>query len=105
MGLEVPSAKNVQLNLGVPADADPADYQSEPAKTDVGSSEALSMDKPQGKGIKTRQIAILAADGVSGDQLTAMKKALMAEGAMVKLVAPHLGMLKPDCGRGDEDRR
>jgi catalase len=98
LGLEVPSAKNVQLNLGVPADTDPADYQSEPAKQDVGSSEALSMDKPQGKGIKTRQIAILAADGASGDQLTAMKKALMAEGAMVKLIAPHLGMLKPDAG-------
>ncbi len=98
LGLQVPSAKGVQLNLGVPADADPADYQSEPAKPDVGSSEALSMDKPQGKGIKTRQIAILAADGASGAQLAAMKKALMAEGAMVKLVAPHLGMLKPDSG-------
>lgn len=98
LGLEVPSAKGVQLNLGVPADADPAEYQSEPAKPDVGSSKALSMDKPQGKGIKTRQIAILAADGVSGDQLAAMKKALMAEGAMVKLVAPHLGTLKPDAG-------
>ncbi len=98
LGLQVPSAKDVQLNLGVPADADPADYQSEPAKKDVGSSEALSMDKPQNKGIKTRQIAILAADGASGAQLTAMKKALMAEGAMVKLVAPHLGMLKPDSG-------
>ncbi|MPR32364.1 catalase [Salmonirosea aquatica] len=98
LGLQVPSAKDVQLNLGVPADADPADYQSEPAKSDVGSSEALSMDKPQNKGIKTRQIAILAADGASGAQLTAMKEALMAEGAMVKLVAPHLGMLKPDSG-------
>jgi len=99
LGLDLPSSKDVQLNLGVPADADPAKYQSKPARDDVGSSQALSIESHPGKqGIKTRQVAVLAADGVKAADLKAMKDALTAEGAMVKLIAPRLGMLKPDSG-------
>ncbi len=99
LGLDLPPSKDVLLNLGVPADADPARYQSKPARDDVGSSKALSMESHPGKqGIKTRQVAVLAADGVNAADLKAMKDALMQEGAMVKLIAPHLGMLKPDSG-------
>ncbi len=99
LGLDLPSSKDVQLNLGVPADADPARYQSKPARDDVGSSPALSIENHPGKqGIKTRQVAILAADGVDAADLKAMKDALTKEGAMVKLIAPRLGMLKPDSG-------
>ena len=45
-------------------------------------------------GIKTRKIAILAADGVDDAALAGMKKALTAAGAEAKVVAPRLGVLK-----------
>nr|GFD24589.1 hypothetical protein [Tanacetum cinerariifolium] len=59
----------MQLNYGaIGADDNPADFQSVPAKANVGSSPSLSIatDSPinQGKAsVKTRQIAILATDG------------------------------------------
>eukprot|EP01098_Paradermamoeba_levis_P016119 TRINITY_DN8503_c0_g2_i1.p2 TRINITY_DN8503_c0_g2~~TRINITY_DN8503_c0_g2_i1.p2 ORF type:complete len:229 (+),score=2.03 TRINITY_DN8503_c0_g2_i1:183-869(+) len=98
LGLDVPSSKGVQLNKSVPADINPADYQSVPAKATVGSSAALSMANPPKVGIKTRQVAILAADGVDVSALNAMKKALSAEKAIIALIAPRLGMLKTSTG-------
>jgi catalase len=44
--------------------------------------------------ISTRQIAILAADGVDGVSLSKMKAALEAEGAQAKVIAPHGGVIK-----------
>ncbi|SNC64199.1 catalase [Hymenobacter gelipurpurascens] len=103
LGLSVPSAKGVQLNLAVPADADPATYQSVPVKDKQASSPALSIavDSPINAGktsIATRQVAILAADGVDGAAIASLKKALEAAGAKAKLVAPRLGQLRPANG-------
>ncbi|GAB3789650.1 catalase HPII [Spirosoma horti] len=98
LGLTVPSAQGVQLNMGVPADANPADYQPTTARTDVGKSAALSMANPPKVGIKTRQVAILAADGVDNAQLDAMKQALSAEEAVIAIIAPRLGKLKTSTG-------
>ncbi|MBC6990512.1 catalase [Hymenobacter sp. BT491] len=101
LGLEIPSAEGVQLNLGVPADADPAEYQSRPLTGKEGKSDALSIENTPlnaDKNIKTKQVAILAADGADGDSITAMKKALEAGGAQAKLVAPHLGKLRTGAG-------
>jgi catalase len=81
-------------NHNVPADADPNDYQSERTKPPVESSAALSMANTRKDTIETRVIAILAADGVDDDSLNNMKDALEKAGAMTKLVAPHLGMVK-----------
>ncbi len=44
--------------------------------------------------IKTRKIAVLAAEGVDEGSLNAMKKALTGEGAIVNVVAPHGGSIK-----------
>jgi len=41
--------------------------------------------------IKTRRIAILAADGVDAVSLNKMKQALEAAGAKSTIIAPHLG--------------
>jgi len=49
-------------------------------------------------GIKTRKIAILAADGVDDAAVTAMQKALKAAGAQSKIVAPRGGNLKSAAG-------
>jgi catalase len=45
-------------------------------------------------GIRTRKIAILAADGVDGGALSGIQKALKAAGAQAKIIAPRLGTLK-----------
>jgi catalase len=104
LGLAVPSAKGVQLNLGVPADADPATYQPAPAHADVGSDSALSMDVAAkanaGKAsIKTRHVAILATDGADVAAIGAMMKALMDQGAQTAIVATHLGTLQGEDGQ------
>jgi len=44
--------------------------------------------------IKTRRVAILAADGVEDTELSGVKQALNAAGAQAKVVAPRLGSLK-----------
>ncbi len=62
------------------------------SKDALKSSPALSMDRPP-DGIKGRKIAILAADGVDGKQLTQMKSALMAEGALCDVIAKFAGSI------------
>ncbi|WP_019946908.1 catalase [Hymenobacter aerophilus] len=103
LGMDVPSAEGVQINLNVGADTDPAPLQSGPAKADVGSDSALSMaatakinaDK---KGIKTRHVAILATDGADVAAIGDLMKALMDQGAQTAVVATHLGAIKGENG-------
>ena len=101
LGLEVPSEADLDLplNLGFPADADPARYQPRPRR-EAPPSPALSMTALPGQGIRTRKVAFLAADGVDGDDLLAMKEALEAEGARVKVIAPRLGAVRTLDGKG-----
>ncbi len=93
LGIAVPTKLQLPLNRSVPADANPDDYQSKPARKSAGISPALSMSNKPSDGIRTRKIAILADDGVDDTALTAMKKALMAAGANCRVVAPRGGML------------
>jgi catalase len=94
LGIGIPTRIEGPLNLSIPADANPRDHQPERVKGDVGSSNALSMADTVKNTIRTRKVAILVAEGSDGAAVGAMKKALEAEGAVVKLVAPHLGQLK-----------
>jgi catalase len=50
-------------------------------------------------GVKTRKIAILAADGVEAASLKRLQQDLSEAGAMCKLVAPHLGSVSTANGR------
>lgn len=97
IGVHVPRHPE-QLNFGVPADADIQKYQPVVGKSEVDRSEALSMANTKKDSIKTRKIAVLAADGVNAGSLNAVKKALMAEGAAVEVVAPRLGMITAEDG-------
>jgi catalase len=102
LGIDVPSQVEGPLNRSIPADGDPANFQPRQAgkkagKKKVVTSPALSMANTV-KGVKTRKIAILAADGFGAD-LATVKKALLAAGAQAKIVAPRLGMLQ---GAGGE---
>jgi len=51
------------------------------------------------KTIKSRRIAILAADGVNAHELLTFQQALQQEGAQAKVVAPHGGTIKGNDGQ------
>ena len=65
---------------------------SKPVKPEVKVSPALSLKAlPGNGGIRTRKIAMLIADGVEGESITAIQAALVEAGAVPRLVGPHLG--------------
>ena len=98
LGLKVPTEVTEPINHSIPADGNPVDYQPIEVKTKLKTSEALSMQNTIKDSIKTRKIAILAADGVNEKSLNEVKKALMAEGAVVEIIAPNLGNIQSDGG-------
>jgi len=91
LGLHVPEIPLNELNGSIPADADPADYTPEQKEGALTRSEALSMANTIKDSIATRKVAILAADGVDGKSLSTVKDALVAQGAVVHIIAPKLG--------------
>jgi len=101
LGLAVPSADDLELplNMGYPADADPERYQPRP-KHDMPPSPALSMDNTPKDTIRTRKVAVLAADGVDAADVAALKAALEAEGAKAKVIGPRLGAIRTADGKG-----
>jgi len=94
LGLSVPKKIDGPLNLSVPADGDVKHFQPKPASRAVSTSAALSMANTVKDSIRTRRIAILAADGVDGGALSGIQKALQAAGAQSRIIAPRLGTLK-----------
>jgi len=98
LGMAVPSKPEMPMNFSHGADADPAYTESLKGKLSIKKSEALSMAKIVSPSIKTRQVAVLAANGVDGDALNTMKAALKAGGAMVKIIAPKMGKIKDSKG-------
>ncbi|MGW1956007.1 catalase [Streptomyces sp. NPDC001920] len=78
-------AVSVARGIGVP---EPPATQA----ADKLSSPALSLESLRGDGsIRTRQIAVLVADGVDVAQVTSVREALTAEGAVVEALAPTDG--------------
>jgi catalase len=82
------------LNLGFPADANPKEWQPKPVNREVAPSPAVSIlltpNKPE-PDIRTRKIAFLVSEGSDSGEIEAMRKALMAQGAMPRLVGRHVG--------------
>jgi len=91
LGLKLLAEPEQPINHSIPADGNIKDYQSMKVKSSLDKSPALSMTNTVKGSIKTRKIAILAADGVDDAAVQGMQKALLAEGAVVELVAPRLG--------------
>lgn len=98
LGLPVPRNPEQPINKSFPADGNPADFQPSAVKGSTTVSEALSMKNTIKNTIKSRKIAFLAADGVKST-LAAVKAALEAEGAIVEVIAPHLGTIAADNGQ------
>ena len=98
LGLTVPKKPEQPLNHSIPADGNPSKFQPKMVDQGIKSSPALSMANTLKNNIKTRKIAILAANGVNGAGLQQMKKALIAEGAVVEIIAPKLGEISAEKG-------
>lgn len=92
LGLHIPTDIGLH-NMGFPADVDPKFYQPIERQSSLVKSSALSMAANKLSSIKTKKIAFLVADGVDGITLNSIKKMLIAEGAVVDIIAPRLGVL------------
>ena len=94
LGMPVPKKPIYPINHSVPADGIQKNYEPIKMKQSIEKSEALSMANTIKNSIKTRCIAILAANGVDENSLAAIKNALEVEGATTKIIAPKLGTIK-----------
>jgi catalase len=70
-----------------------------PPEPEVRKSPALSLLARPGDGsIRGRKVAILVAPGVEGESVTAVQAALAEQGAVARLVGPHIGRMKTTGG-------
>ena len=83
--IDLELAKRVAQNLGLPV---PKAGTVEVPELTPDHSPALSQANLLSGDIKTRKVAILAANGVDGRAIAGLKKALEAEGARAKLLGP-----------------
>ncbi|MEO6655889.1 MAG: catalase-related domain-containing protein, partial [Pyrinomonadaceae bacterium] len=97
LGIDVPKPAAL-MNQSFGADTNPKTVQAVKAKSSIERSAALSMANTIKDTVKTRRIAILAADGVDGKALASMKRSLEKAGAVTKIIAPKLGPIKTDGG-------
>ncbi len=98
LGIPVPKPE-LPMNHSFGADTDPKSVQPKKVTSSIEASEPLSMANTVKDTIKSRKVAALIADGFDGKHLEAMKKALMAEGAMLKTVGTHLGTVQTADGK------
>ncbi len=93
-------AASVAAGLGIAVPKAMPKALAQPAKPEVTQSAALSLTAlPGDGGIRSRSVAILVADGVDGESVSAAQAALRSAGATVHLIAPRLGAVKPAKGK------
>ncbi|ABG60084.1 catalase [Cytophaga hutchinsonii] len=100
LGIAVP-APAFPMNHGVGADDDFEKHEPKKAEQVTKSSDALTIlrNPTVTPSIATKQIAFLCADEVSGASVVSYKNALERKGAVVKIIAPHLGFIKTEEGK------
>ena len=86
------------VNLGFPAGVDPREWQPMEVDEGVKPSPALSMANQPGESVKTRQVAIVFAEGSDGAGIEKMQKALAAAGAQGRLVGRRVGPIATTTG-------
>ncbi len=93
-------ARQVAEGLGLdPLPAAMPRALARPARAEVTTSPTLSLMARPGDGSpRGRKVAILVAPGVVGASVAAVQQALLAQGAVGRLVAPRIGPLASDEG-------
>ena len=85
-------AAQVAAGLGMELPEPMPRVLAEPPKPEIDQSPALSMmARPGQAGIATRRVAIFVTDGVDGDQVASLQSALLAEGAVGRLIGHRVG--------------
>ena len=99
-----PLAAAVAANLGMEELPDPLPKAHEKAiKPELTRSKHLSLTaRPGETGIRTRKVAVMVAPGVDGASVDSVAQALIAKGAVVRLVGPRIGLI-PTAGDGHVD--
>jgi catalase len=93
LGLHVPQKPEKPINKSIPADGDPVSFEPTPVKQSLTKSAALSMANTVKDTIRSRNIAILAADGVNGASLNSLKDMITKNEAQCDVIAPKLGVI------------
>jgi catalase len=93
-------AKQVAHGLGMDPMPEPLPRAlADPAKPEVERSPALSLLARPGDGsLKGRKVAILVAPGVEGESIAAAQAALLAQGAVARLVGTRIGRMPTASG-------
>lgn len=92
-------AQAVAENLGIRLTSEQLSRELPKPVNGLDKDLSLSLYAQGEKSIKSRRVAVLAADGVSGKCVEAVCEALEAEGAHPQLFAPHMGMIKTEEGK------
>ncbi len=98
LGADIPTIPLNELNGSIPADGKSVDYTPLKKESKLAKSAALSMANTIKNTIKTRKVALLAANGVDGALLKTVKDILRSEGATAQVVSLHLGKITADNG-------
>ena len=94
--IDLKLASRVAQNLGLPA---PKDATGQTPSMSLAQSPALSQVNLLSGNIKSRKVAVLVANGVDGPAVEALKKALQAEGAHLKILGPTAAPVKTADGQ------
>jgi catalase len=97
-------ARRVGEGLGMSTLPDPLPLAlAAPEAPEVTSSPSLSlMARPGDGSVKARKVALMVAPGAAGGPIAALKQALLAQGAVPRLVGPQIGTLVADDGQALE---
>lgn len=92
-------AQRVADGLGMAVPKSPAGAKGVPRTDKPAKDPALSMANARRDSIVGRKVAVLVAGGVDGVVIDAVRNALEAGGAAIKLIAPRMGEIKSKAGR------
>ncbi|MFF7400086.1 catalase [Achromobacter sp. NPDC008082] len=92
-------AQAVADQLGMPLPEPLPRAMPTPPKPEVETSPTLSLTaRPGDGGVATRKVAILVAEGVDGQAVSAVAQALIKAGVVVRLVGQRIGPLQAEDG-------
>lgn len=89
-------ARGVAKNVGVKLSDEQLSRELPKAVNGIDADPALSLYANGNQEIKSRRVALLVADGVSGKSVEAVCKALRKAGVHPQFFAPHLGSVMTD---------
>lgn len=92
-------AKAVAANLGIALSAEQLSRKLPKPVNGLEKDPALSLYAQGKQVVKSRRVALLVADGVSGKSVEDVCKALKSEGVHPQILAPHMGVVVSEEGK------